>query len=90
MPGLFLENLLLSFDNRETCFSENDLLYSADDEHYCHNEERTTTNTKARKKLIIASILCIIFMIGEIIGKFLKIVKIHKNFILEQNISAEE
>ncbi|CAH0390623.1 unnamed protein product [Bemisia tabaci] len=41
------------------------------DEHYCHNEERTTTNTKARKKLIIASILCIIFMIGEIIGGYL-------------------
>lgn len=38
------------------------------DEH-CHKErDSTEMNRKARRKLITASILCVIFMIGEIIG----------------------
>ena len=38
---------------------------------HCHGPSETVGIDKyARKKLIIASILCLIFMIGEIVGKF--------------------
>ena len=35
----------------------------------CHVKQPDTTSTKARNKLIIACILALIFMIGEIAGK---------------------
>ncbi|XP_012274356.1 zinc transporter 2 isoform X2 [Orussus abietinus] len=37
-------------------------------EDHCHRERNDQIDKKARKKLIIASILCVIFMIGEIVG----------------------
>jgi hypothetical protein len=37
---------------------------------HCHQFIPTTVDKKARRKLIIASILCVVFMIGEVIGKF--------------------
>ncbi|KAJ8673074.1 hypothetical protein QAD02_004335 [Eretmocerus hayati] len=40
--------------------------YTAED--HCHKERIEDVDEKARKKLIIASILCIIFMIMEIVG----------------------
>ncbi|PSN42410.1 Zinc transporter 2 [Blattella germanica] len=35
---------------------------------HCHQIRTTTIDKKARRKLIIASVLCVIFMIGEVIG----------------------
>lgn len=37
---------------------------------HCHQFIPTTVDRKARRKLIIASILCVVFMIGEVVGKF--------------------
>lgn len=38
---------------------------------HCHRSSSQNVNTQARKKLITASILCVIFMIGEILGGYL-------------------
>uniref|UniRef100_A0A336MYR4 CSON003186 protein n=1 Tax=Culicoides sonorensis TaxID=179676 RepID=A0A336MYR4_CULSO len=40
-------------------------------DNHCHTERTNGIDKKARKKLIIASILCVIFMIVEIIGGIL-------------------
>ena len=40
---------------------------SSDSQH-CHTARQEGIDKKARKKLIIASILCVVFMIAEIIG----------------------
>lgn len=40
-------------------------------ENHCHRDRETTVDKRARKKLIIASILCLLFMMAEIIGKLL-------------------
>ncbi|XP_048509012.1 zinc transporter 2-like isoform X3 [Athalia rosae] len=37
-------------------------------EDHCHRERNEKVDGKARKKLVIASILCVLFMIAEIIG----------------------
>lgn len=38
---------------------------------HCHpNRDSTSDHQKARRKLIFASILCLIFMAGESVGKF--------------------
>nr|XP_023026793.1 uncharacterized protein LOC111514780 [Leptinotarsa decemlineata] len=36
---------------------------------HCHQTDMPDIDRKARRKLIVASILCVIFMIGEIIGE---------------------
>ncbi|GLV43179.1 Zinc transporter 33D [Carabus blaptoides fortunei] len=38
---------------------------------HCHRSKNTGVDKKARRKLIIASILCVVFMIGEVIGGYL-------------------
>ncbi|XP_019867422.1 zinc transporter 2-like [Aethina tumida] len=38
---------------------------------HCHRPQNTDMDKRARKKLITASILCVVFMIGEIIGGYL-------------------
>ncbi|KAJ8923803.1 hypothetical protein NQ315_010385 [Exocentrus adspersus] len=38
---------------------------------HCHQKGAPEVDKRARKKLIIASILCVIFMIGEIIGGYI-------------------
>jgi len=38
---------------------------------HCHKVRNEEIDKKARRKLIIASILCVIFMIGEVIGGYL-------------------
>ncbi|XP_021915914.1 zinc transporter 2-like isoform X2 [Zootermopsis nevadensis] len=38
---------------------------------HCHQFIPTTVDRKARRKLIIASILCVVFMIGEVVGGYL-------------------
>ncbi|XP_060516395.1 proton-coupled zinc antiporter SLC30A2 isoform X2 [Cylas formicarius] len=38
---------------------------------HCHRSSAPSVDKKARKKLILASILCVIFMIGEVIGGYL-------------------
>ncbi|XP_033219609.1 zinc transporter 2-like isoform X2 [Belonocnema kinseyi] len=37
-------------------------------EDHCHRERNDDIDKKARKKLLIASALCVLFMIGEIVG----------------------
>lgn len=39
-------------------------------EDHCHRERNEQIDKKARKKLLIASILCVVFMIMEILGKY--------------------
>lgn len=36
---------------------------------HCHDLRPVTSNTKAWKKLIIASTFCLLFAIGEVVGK---------------------
>lgn len=36
---------------------------------HCHQKGAPEIDKRARRKLITASILCVIFMIGEIVGK---------------------
>jgi len=38
---------------------------------HCHEVQFSQPNTKARNKLILASILCLVFMVGEIVGGYL-------------------
>lgn len=40
-------------------------------EDHCHRERNEEIDKKARKKLLIASTLCVIFMIAEIVGNIL-------------------
>ncbi|XP_035447300.1 zinc transporter 2 isoform X4 [Spodoptera frugiperda] len=40
-------------------------------ERHCHRTRNEEIDKRARRKLIIASILCVIFMIGEIVGGYL-------------------
>lgn len=40
------------------------------DEH-CHRERDEQVDSKARRKLIVASVLCVIFMVGETVGGYL-------------------
>lgn len=41
-------------------------------EYHCHQEKEVGINKGARKKLMIAWVLCACFMVAEIIGKFLQ------------------
>ncbi|XP_065166149.1 proton-coupled zinc antiporter SLC30A2-like isoform X2 [Atheta coriaria] len=38
---------------------------------HCHKDNTASVDKRARRKLIIASILCVIFMIGEVIGGYM-------------------
>lgn len=38
---------------------------------HCHRSRNEEIDKRARRKLIIASILCVVFMIAEIVGKFI-------------------
>ncbi|GJQ66834.1 putative UDP-glucose:glycoprotein Glucosyltransferase [Trypoxylus dichotomus] len=38
---------------------------------HCHVSQSSDIDKKAKKKLIIASILCVVFMIGEVVGGYL-------------------
>ncbi|CAF4861870.1 unnamed protein product [Pieris macdunnoughi] len=40
-------------------------------ERHCHRSRNEEIDKRARRKLIIASILCVIFMIGEIVGGYM-------------------
>lgn len=41
---------------------------------HCHRQRTEGVDLKARKKLIIASILCLVFMVCEIIGEYKEII----------------
>lgn len=41
-------------------------------EDHCHRERNEEIDKKARKKLLLASMLCVIFMIAEIVGNITK------------------
>ncbi|XP_049803203.1 zinc transporter 2 isoform X2 [Schistocerca nitens] len=38
---------------------------------HCHRERDEQVDSKARRKLIVASVLCVIFMVGETVGGYL-------------------
>ncbi|KOB77598.1 Zinc transporter 2 [Operophtera brumata] len=40
-------------------------------ERHCHRSRNEEIDKRARRKLIIASILCVVFMIGEIVGGYM-------------------
>ncbi|XP_053610133.1 proton-coupled zinc antiporter SLC30A2-like isoform X2 [Plodia interpunctella] len=40
-------------------------------ERHCHKSRNEEIDKRARRKLIIASVLCVIFMIGEIVGGYI-------------------
>ncbi|XP_063824998.1 proton-coupled zinc antiporter SLC30A2-like isoform X3 [Ostrinia nubilalis] len=40
-------------------------------ERHCHRSRNEEIDKRARRKLIIASVLCVIFMIGEIVGGYI-------------------
>ncbi|XP_049882624.1 zinc transporter 2-like isoform X2 [Pectinophora gossypiella] len=40
-------------------------------ERHCHRSRNEEIDKRARRKLIIASILCVVFMIGEIVGGYI-------------------
>lgn len=45
-------------------------LFFPDSGEHCHDDEhKHSTDSVARRKLWIASVLCVIFMIGEAVGK---------------------
>ncbi|CAG9581962.1 unnamed protein product [Danaus chrysippus] len=44
---------------------------SITEERHCHRSRNEEIDKRARRKLIIASVLCVIFMIGEIVGGYL-------------------
>lgn len=52
-------------DNATTDYQQN---LTTPTEDHCHRERNEEIDKKARKKLLIASALCVIFMIAEIIG----------------------
>lgn len=43
----------------------------SDTEFHCHNSLSTTEDTKALKKLLVASMFCFIFMLAELIGGYI-------------------
>ncbi|XP_013175841.1 PREDICTED: zinc transporter 2-like isoform X1 [Papilio xuthus] len=43
----------------------------SDVDRHCHRSRNEDIDKRARRKLIIASILCVIFMIGEIVGGYI-------------------
>ncbi|KAL0268878.1 UNVERIFIED_CONTAM: hypothetical protein PYX00_010671 [Menopon gallinae] len=55
--------------NNGACSQRNS--FTEYDNEHCHISEMPHTDTRARRKLIIASILCVIFMIGEGVGGYL-------------------
>lgn len=44
------------------------LIFSVSPEDHCHRERNEEIDKKARRKLLIASVLCVVFMIAEIVG----------------------
>ncbi|XP_046439387.1 zinc transporter 2-like [Daphnia pulex] len=52
----------------ESCTSSGENHLSLD---HCHRARVLTTDSKAKKKLILASILCLVFMVGEAVGGYL-------------------
>lgn len=59
--------------NRSRSLSLNSCKLLLDSGEHCHDDEQQhKTDKVARRKLWIASILCVIFMIGEAVGKFIK------------------
>ena len=50
-------------------------------EDHCHRERDEAVDKKARKKLIIACILCVVFMIAEIVGKLINILSFNRTIL---------
>ena len=48
---------------------KNNLLFFMFVSGHCHRSRNEEIDKRARRKLIIASILCVVFMIGEIVGE---------------------
>lgn len=50
--------------------TDNNSESSLSDDH-CHDDEKERVSNKARNQLMVASIVCLIFMLGEIVGGYL-------------------
>lgn len=59
-------------------YSNSFFLFLAVLEDHCHRERNEEIDKKARKKLLIASTLCVIFMIAEIVGNIYDIIDIKR------------
>ena len=61
----------LSLINSNTSTFDNILyVYYCIPTDHCHATRSTAVDVQAKRKLIIASILCLLFMVGEAVGKF--------------------
>ena len=59
-----------SFGDSYSSYGANDSLDTRESKH-CHTKKPDNSGTKAaQRKLTIASIVCLIFLIGEFIGKY--------------------
>lgn len=63
------------------------MLLAAPEDH-CHRERNEEIDKKARKKLLLASALCVIFMIAEIVGNTLSHIDVRAKRI-RSNIEKE-
>lgn len=60
-------------------------LFLVSPEDHCHMERNEEIDKKARKKLLIASALCVIFMIAEIVGNITKyVIRVNENNTLSK------
>lgn len=65
-------------------------------EDHCHRERNEEIDKKARKKLLLASTLCVIFMIAEIVGNTshidirVNILVIRYTYLLEKIIPVKK
>ena len=51
-----------------TAISLNNISFKSKGLEHCHTERDSGIDKKARRKLIIASILCLVFMVVEVVG----------------------
>lgn len=59
-------------------------------EDHCHRERNEEIDKKARKKLLVASVLCVIFMIAEIVGNITKcVICVNENTLEKLIIKAD-
>ena len=61
--GMFYKLTFIYLEHSAYCF----FLFLVGE--HCHQLTPITVDRRARRKLIIASILCVFFMIGEVVGK---------------------
>ena len=51
--------------------SSSDVSWKSEEDLHCHQTREGGIDKKAQRKLVLASVLCILFMIGEVVGGFM-------------------